>query len=313
MASYIIRRLLSTVPVMAVVVIIIFLMLHLAPGDPAAIMVGDSATPGAVAEIRQKLGLDEPLWRQFLIWVLNLLHGDLGRSIFWNDPVTTLIAQRAEPTVSLALTTSIFAVSIALPLGIAAAAKAGTPLDRVVMGFAVLDFSVPVFVVGYLLIFLFSIELKWLPVQGYSPIADGVGPWLSSLVLPTLALGLPYVALIARITRATMIEVLGEDYMRTARAKGVASGPLLLKHALKNAALPIVTVIGMGVGFLIGGAVITETVFNIPGIGRLVVDAITRLDYPVIQGVTLIFAGVYMLVNLLVDLSYPLFDPRIRY
>ncbi|MET4328672.1 peptide/nickel transport system permease protein [Bradyrhizobium sp. i1.15.2] len=313
MGSYIIRRLLSILPVMGIVAVIIFLLLHLAPGDPAAVMAGDNVTQEAIAQMRERLGLDEPLWRQFLLWVLHLLHGDLGNSMFWGDPVTTLIAQRAEPTISLALTSGAFAVAIALLIGIAAAANAGTALDRFVMGFAVLNLSVPAFVVGYLLIFVFAIELKWLPVQGYSPIADGVGPWLRSLILPAVVLGLPYVAFIARITRATMLEVLGEDYLRTARAKGVASGPLLMKHALKNAAPPIVTVIGMGVGFLIGGAVVTETVFNFPGIGRLVVDAIARRDYPIIQGVTLVFSGVYMLINLLVDLSYPLFDPRVRY
>ncbi|MFK4380909.1 ABC transporter permease [Bradyrhizobium sp. USDA 223] len=313
MSSYIIRRLLSIVPVMAVVAVSIFLLLHLSAGDPAAIMAGENASPESIAQVRQKLGLDEALWRQFLIWVLNVLHGDLGRSMFWNAPVTTLIAQRAEPTIALALSTSIFAVVIALLLGVSAAAKAGTALDRLVMGFAVLDFSVPVFVVGYVLIFVFAIQLKWLPVQGYSPISDGVTTWLSSLILPTVTLGLPYVAFIARMTRATMLDVLSEDYIRTARAKGVTNQRLLLKHALKNAAVPIVTVIGMGVAFLVGGVVITETVFNIPGIGRLVVDAITRRDYPIIQGVTLVFSGFYMLVNLLVDLSYPFFDPRIRY
>ncbi|WGD51142.1 ABC transporter permease [Bradyrhizobium sp. CB1650] len=313
MTSYVIRRFLSMLPVMAIVAIIIFSLLHLAPGDPAAMMVGDNATPEMIAQVREKMGLDQPLWKQFFIWVFNVAQGDLGRSIFWNDSVATLIAQRAEPTISLAITTTIFAVTVALSLGIAAAIKAGTALDRLVMTFAVLDFSVPLFVVGYLLVFLFAIELKWMPVQGYSPLDEGLGPWLRSLALPTVALGLPYVALIARITRASLLEVLDEDYMRTARAKGVAGRALLLKHALKNAAPPIVTVIGMGLGFLIGGAVITETVFNLPGIGRLVVDAITRRDYPIIQGVTLIFSGVYMLVNLLVDLSYPLFDPRIRY
>ncbi len=300
-------------PVMAVVAIFIFLLVRLAPSDPAAIMAGESATPEAIAQIRQKLGLDEPLWTQFALWVQSLLHGDLGRSTFWNDPVATLIGQRAEPTIALALTTLVFTVLIAVVLGVTAAAKAGTTPDRFVMGSAVLGFSVPSFVVGYLLIFLFSIELKWLPVQGYSPIAQGVWPWLRSLVLPTMTLGLVYIALIARITRATMLEVLSEDYMRTARAKGVSGRPLLFKHALKNAAVPIVTVIGTGVALLIGGVVITETVFNIPGIGRLVVDAISRRDYPIIQGVVIVFSGVYMLVNLLVDISYTLFDPRIRY
>jgi peptide/nickel transport system permease protein len=300
-------------PVMAVVAVFVFLLLHLAPGDPAAIIAGDNATEANIAAIRQRLGLDEPIWKQFLVWVWSLLHGDLGRSMFWNEPVLTLVGQRAEPTISLALTTLFVAVVIAVLLGVLAAAKAGTLLDRVVMGFAVMGFSVPVFVVGYLLIFLFAIELKWLPVQGYTPLAEGIGLWLRNLVLPSVALGLAYVALIARITRATMLDVLAEDYMRTARAKGVATRPLLLKHAFKNAAVPVVTVIGIGVALLIGGVVITETVFNIPGIGRLVVDAIARRDYPIIQGVIMLFSGVYVLVNLLVDLSYTLFDPRIRY
>jgi peptide/nickel transport system permease protein len=276
-------------------------------------MAGDNATPDNIAQIRQKLGLDEPIWKQFLVWVASLAQGNLGNSMFWGDPVTTLIAQRAEPTISLAVTTIGVAVIIAVFLGVVAAANAGTGIDRFVMGFAVMGFSVPVFVVGYLLIFLFAIELKWLPVQGYTPIAEGILPWLRNLVLPSVALGLAYVALIARITRATMLDVLSEDYMRTARAKGVAAAPLLLKHALKNAAVPIVTVIGIGVALLIGGVVITETVFNIPGIGRLVVDAIARRDYPIIQGVIMVFSGVYVLVNLLVDLSYTFFDPRIRY
>jgi peptide/nickel transport system permease protein len=313
MTAYIIRRLLSMLPVMAIVALFVFLLLHLAPGDPAAIMAGDNATPDNIAQIRQKLGLDEPIWKQFLVWIASLAQGNLGNSMFWGDPVTTLIAQRAEPTISLAATTIFVAIVIAVFLGVIAAAKAGSGIDRFVMGFAVMGFSVPVFVVGYLLIFLFAIELRWLPVQGYTPIAEGVAPWLRNLVLPSVALGLAYVALIARITRATMLDVLAEDYMRTARAKGVAATPLLLKHALKNAAVPIVTVIGIGVALLIGGVVITETVFNIPGIGRLVVDAITRRDYPIIQGVILVFSGIYVLVNLLVDLSYTFFDPRIRY
>jgi peptide/nickel transport system permease protein len=300
-------------PVMAIVALFVFLLLHLAPGDPAAIIAGENATPANIAQIRKALGLDEPLWKQFLVWVGSLLQGDLGRSIFWGDPVTILIAQRAQPTASLALTTLSVAVTVAIALGVTAAARPGTLLDRSVMGFAVMGFSVPVFVVGYVLIFVFAIQLKWLPVQGYTPIAEGVGPWLRNLTLPSIALGMAYVALIARITRATMLDVLAEDYMRTARAKGVAPRPMLLKHALKNAAVPIVTVIGIGVALLIGGVVITETVFNIPGIGRLVVDAIARRDYPIIQGVIIVFSGIYVLVNLVVDLSYTVLDPRIRY
>jgi len=313
MIAYIVRRLLSMIPVMAVVALFVFLLLHLSPGDPAAIIAGDNATPENVAQIRKALGLDEPLWKQFLVWTGSLARGDLGKSMFWNEPVTTLIRQRMEPTIALAGTTLCFAVVIAITLGVAAAARVGTLVDRVVMGIAVLGFSVPVFVTGYLLIFLFAIQLRWLPVQGYTPIAEGIGPWIHNLVLPSVALGLAYVALIARITRTTMLDVLAEDYMRTARAKGVSPRPMLLKHALKNAAVPIVTVIGIGVALLIGGVVITETVFNIPGIGRLVVDAIARRDYPIIQGVIMLFSGIYVLVNLMVDLSYTVLDPRIRY
>lgn len=312
MTGNIVRRLLSIVPVMAVVAVCVFLLVHFAPGDPAAIIAGDNATPENIADIRAKLGLDQPVWKQFLDWVVTLLHGDLGRSIFWGDSVTTLIGQRVEPTLSLAFTTLMVAVFLAIGLGVLAAARVGTWIDRGVMAFAVLGFSVPVFVVGYLLIFLFAVNLKWLPVQGYSPIAEGITPWLRNLVLPSIALGMAYVALIARITRTTMLDVLAEDYMRTARAKGVATAPMLLKHALKNAAVPVATVVGNGVALLIGGVVITETVFNIPGIGRLVVDAIAKRDYPIIQGVIMVFSGVYVLVNLLVDLSYTLFDPRIR-
>jgi peptide/nickel transport system permease protein len=300
------------VPVMVVVAICVFLLLHLAPGDPAAIIAGENVTPENIARIRAQLGLDQPVWKQFLVWIVALLHGDLGQSMFWGDDVISLIGQRAEPTISLALTTLCVAVFLAIALGVLAAARAGSWIDRLVMGFAVMGFSVPVFVVGYLLIFVFAIDLKWLPVQGYSPIADGVLPWLRNLVLPSVALGMAYVALIARITRTTMLDVLAEDYMRTAHAKGVASRRMLFRHALKNAAVPIATVVGNGIALLIGGVVITETVFNIPGVGRLVVDAIARRDYPIIQGVIMVFSGVYVLVNLLVDLSYTLFDPRVR-
>jgi peptide/nickel transport system permease protein len=298
---------------MCIVAICVFLLLHFAPGDPAAIMAGDNATPANIAAIRAKLGLDQPVWLQFLVWVHNLLRGDLGTSLFWGEGVMTLIGQRAEPTISLALTTITFAVVVAVTLGVVAAAKVGSLLDRAVMGFAVMGFSVPVFVVGYLLIFVFAIILKWLPVQGYTPIAEGVLPWLRNLILPSFALGMAYVALIARITRATMLEVLNQDYVRTAKSKGVDQHAILFVHALKNAAVPIVTIIGLGVAGLIGGAVVTESVFAIPGLGRLTVDAILRRDYPVIQGVVLLFSFFYVLVNLGVDLLYTLFDPRIRY
>ncbi|MBV9113041.1 MAG: ABC transporter permease, partial [Hyphomicrobiales bacterium] len=301
------------VVVMALVGVCVFLLLHLAPGDPAAIIAGDNATPEQIAGIRARLGLDEALPLQFLRWSAAVLSGDLGVSIFSNTPVATLIGQRLEPTLSLALATLAFAVPVALVLGVLAAWRAGTSIDRASMILAVTGFSAPAFVVGYLMIYVFAVTLKWFPVQGYTPIGENVADWARHLVLPALTLGLAYVALIARITRATMLEVLAEDYIRTAKAKGVATGPMLLKHALKNAGVPIITVIGIGVALLIGGVVITETVYNIPGIGRLVVDAISKRDYPIIQGVILVFSAVYVIINLAVDLSYTLIDPRIRY
>jgi len=313
MLAYIIRRLASTVLVMGIVAVFVFLLLHLSPGDPAAIIAGDNATSDQIAAIRRQLGLDDALPVQFFRWLFAVLHGDLGISIFSNEPVLKLIGQRVEPTLSLALTTLIVAVTLAVSFGVIAAWKVGSWIDRLLMVVSVIGFSVPVFVVGYMLIYVFSITLRWLPVQGYSPIDQGLWPWFERLILPSIALGLAYVALIARITRTAMLDVLAEDYIRTARAKGVATRSMLLKHALKNAGVPIVTVIGIGVALLIGGVVITETVFNIPGVGRLVVDAISKRDYPIIQGVILIFSGVYVLVNLAVDLSYTLLDPRIRY
>jgi peptide/nickel transport system permease protein len=313
MGAFIIRRLLSTLLVMGLVGVFIFLLLHLSPGDPAAIIAGDNATPVQIEAIRTSLGLNDPLHVQFGRWAVRVLNGDLGISIFSNVPVATLIAQRVWPTISLAFTTIVLAVALAVAAGVLAAWRAGRLADRLVMILSVVGFSVPVFVVGYLLIYVFAITLRWLPVQGYSPLAEGFWPWASHLILPSTALGLAYVALIARITRTAMLDVLAEDYMRTARAKGVATGPMLFKHALKSAGVPIVTVVGIGIALLIGGVVITETVFNLPGIGRLVVDAISKRDYPIIQGVILLFSGVYVIINLLVDLSYTLLDPRIRY
>jgi len=313
MLLYILRRLAATVPVMLIVAVLVFLMLRLTPGDPAAIIAGDNASSEQVALIRDRLGLERPILQQFLIWIGGVLRGDFGESFFFKKTVGELILGRLEPTTALAFCTIVIAVTAAVPLGVLAAYKQGTWVDRLVMGFSVLGFSVPVFVVGYLLIYVFSITLRWLPVQGYSPIAEGLWPWFERLILPSIALGLAYVALIARITRASMLEVLAEDYIRTAKAKGVATRPMLLKHALKNAGVPIVTVIGIGIALLIGGVVITETVFNIPGVGRLVVDAISKRDYPIIQGVILLFSGVYVLVNLGVDLTYTFLDPRIRY
>ena len=313
MFSYVVRRILATIPVMAVVALFVFCLLHLSPGDPAAIIAGDTASPADIARIHKALGLDDPLYVQFGSWVWRLLHGDLGISIFTNLPVTALIAQRVEPTVALTISTLVVSVLTAVPLGVIAAWKAGTWVDRGVMVFAVLGFSAPSFVLAYILIYVFALAIPLLPVQGYVSIRQGFFPFLAHIVLPSIALGMIYAALIARITRASMLDVLAQDYIRTAQAKGLANDKVLIGHALKNAAVPIVTIIGIGVALLIGGVVVTETVFAIPGLGRLTVDAILRRDYPIIQGIILIFSAAYVLINLLVDLSYTFLDPRIRY
>ena len=313
MLSYIARRVVSTIPVMAIVALFVFSLLYIAPGDPAAIIAGDQATPDDIARIRASLGLERPFLVRFGEWTWQILRGDLGTSIFTSLPVSQLIAQRIEPTLSLMIVTLILSISLAVPLGVIAAWKAGSWIDRLVMAMAVFGFSVPVFVVAYLLAYIFALELDWLPVQGYTPIANGFWPWFQNLILPSVALGFVYIALIARITRATMLEILSQDYIKTARSKGLGQRAILFVHALKNAAVPIVTVIGIGIALLIGGAVVTESVFVIPGLGRLTIDAILRRDYPVIQGIVLLFSFTYVLVNLGVDLIYTLVDPRIRY
>src|SRR6188474_1850007 len=288
MLGYVVRRILATIPVMVVVALYVFSLLYIAPGHPAAVIAGDQATPADVERIRQSLGLDRPFLIRFGEWLWQILHGDLGTSIFTNLPVAAMIAQRVEPTLSLMAVTLVIAICLAVPMGVVAAWQADTLIDRAIMAFAVFGFSVPVFVVGYLLAYVFALELGWFPVQGYTPIGRGIVPWLENLVLPAIALGCVYIALIARITRATMLDVLQQDYVRTAKAKGLAQSPILFLHALKNASVPIVTVIGIGIALLIGGAVVTESVFAIPGLGRLTVDAILRRDYPVIQGVVLL-------------------------
>lgn len=313
MVSYILRRILSTLPVMGIVALFVFSLLYIAPGDPAAVIAGDQASPADVERIRQGLGLDRPFLVQFGTWLWQILHGNLGTSIFTNMPVSAMIAQRIEPTFSLMAITLVLTILVAVPLGVAAAWKAGSWVDRTIMAFAVFAFSLPVFVVGYVLAFVFALHFEWLPVQGYTPLKAGLWPWLQNLILPALALGSVYIALIARITRASMLEVLQQDYVRTARAKGLDTRNILFVHALKNAAVPIVTVIGIGIALLIGGAVVTESVFAIPGLGRLTIDAILRRDYPVIQGIVLLFSFLYVIVNLLVDVTYTLVDPRIRY
>lgn len=313
MLKFLFRRLASTLPVLLIVSVLVFGMLRLTPGDPAAVLAGDAASTEQIAQIRANLGLDRSIPTQYAIWMGHLLTGDLGQSYYYKTPVTTLIAQRLEPTLSLALLTIVVAVLVAVPLGVLAAWRAGGWLDRALMGFSVMGFSVPVFVLAYLLIWLLSMKLGWLPVQGYQRLAQGVGGWLYQLLLPALTLSVVYVALIARVTRASVMETLGEDYIRTARAKGLPEVRVLLRHALANAAVPIVTVIGIGIALLIGGVVVTESVYAIPGLGRLTVDAVLARDFPTIQGVILLFSFVYVMINLVIDLSYVLFDPRIRY
>jgi peptide/nickel transport system permease protein len=311
--AYIARRLLATIPVMTVVALFVFLLLRLTAGDPAAIIAGDNATSEQVAQIRTRLGLDRPIPQQFVIWIGQLLRGDLGESFFFKKKVSALILDRLEPTLALAACTIVLAVLLAVPLGTMAAYRQGTWVDRLVMGVSVLGFSVPVFVIGYVLIYVFAISFAWLPVQGYQRLADGFGGFMARLVLPSCTLAVIYVALIARVTRTSVLEVLGADYVRTARAKGLAEVAVLLRHALRNASVPIVTVIGLGIALLIGGVVVTESVYSIPGLGRLVVDAVLARDYPTIQAVVLVFSAVYVVINLLVDLTYTVLDPRIRY
>ena len=313
MLPYIGRRLLATIPVMAVVAVVVFSLLRLAAGDPAAIIAGDNATSADVAAIRARLGLDRPLVEQFVIWVGDVVRGDFGESFFFKKQVSQLILDRVEPTLALATASLVLTVVLSIPLGVLAAWKRGTWIDRAVMGFSVLGFSVPVFVIGYALIYLFASELAWLPVQGYQRLGEGLAGVLARLILPSATLAVVFVALIARITRASVLEVLDADHVRTARAKGLGELPVLLRHVLRNAAVPIVTVIGIGMAVLIGGVVVTESVYAIPGLGRLTVDAVQARDYPTVQAVILVFSVAYVVINLLVDLSYTVLDPRIRY
>jgi len=314
MLNFLVRRLLAVVPVLLVVSLVVFLILRLAPGDPAAVIAGNSATNADIEQIRAALNLDRSLPVQYGLWLADVVRGDLGYSYFLNLPVTTLVEQRVEPTLALALGTLVFAVLLAVPLGTLAAWRMGGWLDRALSVLSVAGFSVPVFVVGYVLLYLFAMQLDWLPVQGYRSFAESsLWDWARQLLMPWFALGIIYIALIARVTRASVSEALTEDYIRTARAKGLGESAVLLRHALANAAVPIVTVIGIGVALLIGGVVVTETVFAIPGLGSFTVDAVLNRDFPVIQGLVLLFAVCYVVVNLLIDLSYLVLDPRIRY
>lgn len=307
------QRLLAAIPVLLIVAVVTFSLVHLTPGDPASLMAGDQALPEDIERIKDKLGLNRPLYEQLAIYFWDILRGDFGESVFTKFPVTTLIAQRLEPTISIAIFSQLVAIIIAIPAGILAAWKANTWIDRVVMILAVAGLAIPSFWLGANLIWLFAVRLDWFPALGYVSISEGVLPWLRSITLPSIAIGFISAALIARMTRASMLEVLREDYVRTARAKGLGEYKILIAHAFKNASIPVVTIIGIGLAGLVSGLVVTEAVFAIPGVGRLIVDAVLRRDYPVIQGVVLMVTFAYVLINLAVDIIYGYLDPRIRY
>ncbi|HWU61640.1 MAG TPA: ABC transporter permease [Ensifer sp.] len=312
MSNFVVRRLLSVIPIALIVLVTVFLLLHIGPGDPAALIAGENATPAQIDQIRERLFLDRPLLEQLFLYLSHVVQLDLGQSVYSGLPVLSLIAQRIEPTAVLAVSTLILSVLIAVPMGVWAAWRAGSTIDTALIVASVLGFSVPVFVIGYVLVDIFALRAGWLPVQGYKPLSSGLWNCLRSIILPSVTLSFLFSALVARITRATMIEVLAEDYIRTARAKGAGNRRILVVHALKNIGVPVVTVVGTSFAALLGGVVITESVFNIPGMGRLTVDAILTRDYPVVQGVLIVFSFVLITVNLLVDLSYALFDPRVR-
>ncbi len=313
MQKYILHRLAASIPVLLVVAIFIFGLLHIAGGDPAAIIAGKDAKPGQIEAIRENLGLDKPLYQQLGIWFLDILQGNLGKSINSKISVITLIRSRVLPTISLTILVELLTIPVAVSLGSIAAWKANTWIDRGVMIFASIGFAVPIFFLGFLMIYAFALKIPLFPAAGYIPPNEDFLAYLHRLVLPATATAVVFTAFITRMTRATVIEVLGEDYIRTARAKGLTETGVLVKHALKNAAAPIVTVIGWGFAELLGGIIVAEQVFAVPGMGRLIVDAIVRRDYPVIQGTMLVVSVIQVLVNLLVDISYSFFDPRIRY
>lgn len=309
---YSIQRLLAAIPVVAIVALIIFSLLFLAPGDPAALLAGDSATPKMIEELRVRLGLDQSYFVQLRIWVLSIFRGDFGVSIFSGTPVLELVYDRIEATAALSVVTTVFAVFFGVSLGMIAAWRAGGFVDRAVLVLSAVFFSFPSFVIAYILILLFAMQMQLLPVQGYVSFQDDFWGFWVKIILPCITLGLPFLALLARITRTTVIEVKREDFVRTAVAKGLPTNQILMPHVMKNAAIPIVTMVGLGVSHLISGVVVVETVFAIPGIGRLVVEAILQRDYPVIQCVTLLSSFVYIVVNMVVDISYSFFDPRIK-
>lgn len=313
MKTYLLHRALAIIPVMLVVATVSFVLIRLAPGDPASVLAGPDATTEDLAQLRTALGMDQPLPVQLVKWYARLAQGDLGQSIFLRRPVVQAVVERLEPTLLLTLWGTLLAILIGVPAGIVSARYHNTAVDQSFMALALLGLSIPNFLLGLLMILVFGVWLGWLPVSGYVPLDEGVWLNVRSLLMPAVSLGLVQSALVARITRSSMLDVLREQYILSGRAKGLSERAVIYKHALKNAIIPTLTVIGITVALLIGGAVVIETVFNIPGVGRLIISAVLRRDYPVVQGVVLLIAVTYTVINLLVDLAYLVIDPRIRY
>ncbi|NUS71280.1 MAG: ABC transporter permease [Ensifer adhaerens] len=313
MLRYIFQRLMGMIVVMAIVVTIVFVIVRVTPGDPAAVMLGPEATQEDISALRTRLGLDQSLGLQYVYYIGQLLQGDLGQSIFLNQPVTSALAERAEPTFFLTLFSIVIACAIALPIGIYAAYRRGSFVDQAATTLAMLAASIPSFWLGLILIQILAVRIGWFPVSGYGGPGSSFAERMYHLTLPAIALGVVSSALILRFTRASMLDVLGDDFIRTARAKGLGERKVVMKHALKNALIPILTIIGLTAAVLISGAVVTETVFGLPGVGNLVVSAVLRRDYPVIQGALLVIAALYVLINFAIDMLYLLVDPRVRY
>ena len=312
MKSYLLQRFISVIPVLFIVSTMVFLIMHFTPGDPAIVMLGDEASQEQVNDLREQLGLDRPIYEQYVSWIWNALQGDLGQSYFMNQSVISAIVSHLGPTISLGILAEIIALVLALPMGILAARRKGTATDQTVMSFSLLGMSVPNFLLGLFLILIFSVTLRWLPVAGYQPLSDGLWTHLKFLILPAFALGTAHAALIARMTRSAMLEVLNENYIKTARAKGVRERIVIYKHALRNAFLPILTVAGQSFLSLMGGTAIVETIFSIPGIGQLIVNGVMRRDYAVVQGAVLYVTFAFVFINLAVDLLYGVVNPKVR-
>ncbi|GAJ98216.1 MULTISPECIES: ABC transporter permease [Geomicrobium] len=312
MGIYILKRILSLLPVLFVVSVVIFGIVHLTPGDPASYMLGEEASPEQVNELREELGLNDPIPVQYLNWLGGVVQGDFGDSYFMNQSVLDAIFSHIGPTLSLAIVAEIIALSISIPIGIVAAIKRGTATDQSVMVVSLMGMAIPSFLLALFLALIFGVQLGWLPVAGYQPLSNGLWNHLQYLILPAISLGAIQAALIARMTRASMLEVLNTDYIKMARSKGMKERTVIYSHALKNAFLPILTVIGATFGALVTGAVVTETIFNIPGIGQLIINSIERRDYTIIQGIVLFVTLIYVTINLIIDLLYGFIDPRVR-